>query len=96
MDLPENKSSKSKVTWIVVGVAVALIVLGGSIYAIIMAAMPRQATESDQKQTQSREVTTEELRTGLDEFNTTMKQEETDRKAVQASLDDTKRIKLAK
>lgn len=95
MDLPENKSSKSKVTWIIVGVVVALIVLGGSIYAIIMAAMPRQATDADKGPVKTREITNEQLRSGLDEFNATMKREETDRKAAQSAFDDTKRIKLS-
>ena len=75
MDAPESKSSNSKVTWIVVGIIAALVVLGISVYAIIMAAMPRQATPNQTNNTTSSKVTNEQLRSGLDDFNKTLEQE---------------------
>lgn len=96
MDLPEKKSSKSKTVWIVVGVVIALIVLAGSVYAVIMATMPRQESNNDQNTNTQRSVSDEDLRLGLDDLNKTIEQDKTDRENAQKALDDqVNRIKLA-
>lgn len=97
MDLPENKSSNSKTLWIIVGVIVALIVLGASVYAVIMATMPKQEPANQTSNTSKQDaVTQEELELGLKDLNKTMEQEKTDRENAQRALDDqVKRIKLS-
>lgn len=95
MDSPEDKSSNSKALWIIVGVVVAFIVLGASVYAVIMATMPKP--KSNQTNTsQQTPVTQEQLEKGLAELNKTVEKEKTDRAAAQQALDDqVKRVKLS-
>lgn len=97
MDLQEEKASKSKMVWIIVGVVVALIVLGASVYAIIMAATPRQAEQANQTPNQqTKSVSNEELRLGLDDLGKTIDQEKLDRDNAQKALDEkVNRIKLS-
>lgn len=97
MDLSENKSSKSKMPWIAVGVVIALIVLGASVYALIMATMPRKAEPTAQTNTaQTKLATKEELKLGLENLDKTLEQEKADRANAQRALDDqVKRIKLS-
>lgn len=96
MDLPENKSSNSKTLWIVVGVVVALIILGASIYAVIMATMPKQESANQTTNSKQETVTQEELELGLKDLNKTLEKEKTDRANAQQALDDqVKRIKLS-
>lgn len=97
MDLQEEKSSKPKMMWIIVGVVIALIVLGASVYALIMAAAPRKAEQTNQPTTsQEKPVSVEEVRLGLDDLGKTMDQEKIDRDNAQKALDEkVNRIKLS-
>lgn len=95
MDSPEDKSSNSKALWIIIGVVIAFIVLGASVYAVIIATMPK-TKQSNQTNTSQSRVTQEQLEQGLDNLNKTVEKEKTDRAAAQQALDDqVKRIKLS-
>lgn len=97
MDSPEDKTSNSRALWIIVGVIIALVVLGASVYAVIIATMPKQK-QSNQTQTTSQQapVTNEQLTTGLSEFSKTVDQQQKDRESAQQALDDqVKRVKLS-
>lgn len=96
MDLQEEKSSKPKMMWIVIGVVIALIVLGASVYALIMAAAPRKAEQTNQPTSQEKPVSVEEVRLGLDDLGKTLDQEKIDRDNAQKALDEkVNRIKLS-
>ena len=97
MDLQEEKSSKPKMMWIIVGVVIALIILGASVYALIMAAAPRKAEQTNQPtNSQEKPVSAEEVRLGLDDLGKTMDQEKIDRDNAQKALDEkVNRIKLS-
>lgn len=96
MDSPEDKSSNSKALWIIVGVIVAFIVLGASIYAVIVATMPKAKQSNQTNTSQQAPVTKAQLEKGLEDLNKTVEKEKTDRAAAQQALDDqVKRIKLS-
>lgn len=96
MDQSENKS-KTRLALIIVGVIAVLAILGGAVYALILANQPKPAANEDKKPAVVKPVpTTEEFSKGIDELKQTAETEKTQRAKAQAALDDQlKRTKLS-
>lgn len=97
MNPPQGKS-KTKIVLIIVGVLAALAIVGGAVYALILAGTQKTDTTKDNQPAPTQSVVTNEaLKQGADKLNETVEKEKGLRdKAQQALNDHLKRTDLSK
>ena len=95
---PVQGRSKTKLVLIIVGALAVLAILGGIVYAIILAGTKKTDTNTNNQPAQTQSVVTNEtLKQGADKLSDTVEKEKDQRdKAQQALNDHLKRTDLSK
>jgi len=95
---PVQGRPKTKLVLIIVGVFAALVILGGVVYAVILAGTQKTDTNTNNQPAPTRSVVTDEmLKQGAEKLSETVEKEKAQReKAQQAMNDHLKRTDLSK
>ena len=94
---PPQGRSKTKIVLIVVGVLAVLAIVGGAVYALVLAGTQKTDTNTNKPQTKTQTVVSgETLTQGIDKLNKSVDKEKDQREKAQQSLNDQlKRTKLS-
>ena len=97
MNPPQGKS-KTKIVLLVVGVLAVLAIVGGAVYALVLAGTQKTDTNTNKPETNKTQTVTsgETLTQGIEKLNKSVDKEKDQREKAQQSLNDqVKRTKLS-